>query len=507
LSGRRRALFRWSCWPRYTARWVSNAATISQSHGLVRCLRLTAVQTKYQRESTVSYEYIVISPSSRFDHWAKVREQSLLWATATAQYRAMETLCKELRETREDMKKACEDIQEALGYEQRLGHELWLVYEQRFEQRHLSMEIQKIRMKAKFGGAILSANFAHMEELKRQNEVSFARWRRRFKLLEPRELFQLDAGPTNAQTDSLRLDAGRRRAIFKHTQTRFKSPDVFMEPNINGHLQDTDVSAFPDTGAAANFISLPYAQKHALTIDKRFRKRVKVGNGTAVRVIGTTTLPFSFAGETTKYSLTFHVLPGSFHDVILGSTFLRLSETFTRFAHRVGRKIRESVGRGVRRLCFLGSQQYVTGTANGVDVDAVPDTGSDVSVMSAKFAIAHGFEIDDDERHRISLGFADGSTARTRGVVRNVEWRFGGDDQIHLTDVYVLSGLPVDLVLGYDFLFHTEAFSEHEQDFWHVGVLEQEDFWMLLLIRVLKRAMKDAGAGDSCECRHCIASV
>jgi hypothetical protein len=88
-----------------------------------------------------------------------------------------------------------------------------------------------------------------------------------------------------------------------------------------------------------------------------------------------------------------------------------------------------------------------------------------------------------------------------------VEWRFGGDDQIHLTDVYVLSGLPVDLVLGYDFLFHTEAFSEHEQDFWHVEVLEREDFWMLLLIRVLKRAMKDAGAGDSCECRRCIASV
>jgi len=288
-------------------------------------------------------------------------------------------------------------------------------------------------------------------------------------------------------------------AMTKQTQYQAETPGVYEEPAINGHLQGADVSAFPDTGAAANFISLSYAQRHRLTVDRDFCKRVKVGDGSTIRVVGTTTLPFSFAGETTPYELTFHVLRKSLHDVILGSTFLRVSETFTRFAHRVGRKIRESVGRGIHRLCFLGSQQYVNGIANNVRVDAVPDTGADVSVMSTRFANANGFEIDDDEQHRILLGFADGSTARARGVVKNVAWSFGADEKAHLTNVYVLSSLPVDLVLGYDFLCQTEAFIQHEHDFWHVEDLEQKDFWMLCLIRVLKRALKGVEGDDSRE--------
>lgn len=332
-----------------------------------------------------------------------------------------------------------------------------------------------------------------------QMDIKLSQWRQEDKLINLLKHGQLDAGPPKVRTSSLRHDVARRKA----TQTRASPPDVFEEPTINGHLQETNVSAFPDTGASANFISLPYAQKHSLAIDKTSRKRVKVGDGSTIRVVGTTTLPFSFAGETAKHDLTFHVLRKSVHDVILGSAFLQASETFTRFAHRVGRRIRESVGHGVvRRLCFLGSRQFVGGTANGVGVDAVPDTGADVSVMSARFAKANGFEVEEDEQHRILLGFADGSTARARGVVRDVAWRFGADEEMHSTNVYVLSSLPVDLVLGYDFLCQTEAFSEHEHDFWHVEDVERGDVWMLCLIRVLKRAMKGAGGEVSCE-YHC----
>lgn len=290
--------------------------------------------------------------------------------------------------------------------------------------------------------------------------------------------------------------------IREKAPSRAKSPDVFEEPTINGCLQGADVSAFPDTGAAANFISLPYAQEHGLTIDSSRRKHVKVGDGSTIRVAGTTTLPFTFAGESTSHDLTFHVLRRSVHDVILGSAFLRASETFTRFAHRVGRKIREAANPGIQRVCFLGSQQYVSGAANGVYVDAVPDTGADVSVMSAAFARANGFEVDNNKQHRISLGFADGSTARARGVVKDVAWRFGADEQTHLTDVYVLSGMPEDLVLSWDFLCQTEAFLEHEQDFWYVEDLAWEDVWRLCVIQVLKRAMEGAEVEFYCKC-HC----
>jgi len=113
-------------------------------------------------------------------------------------------------------------------------------------------------------------------------------------------------------------------------------------------------------------------------------------------------------------------------------------------------------------------------------------------VMSAAFARANGFEVDNNKQHRISLGFADGSTARARGVVKDVAWRFGADEQTHLTDVYVLSGMPEDLVLSWDFLCQTEAFLEHEQDFWYVEDLAWEDVWRLCVIQVLKRAMEGA---------------
>jgi hypothetical protein len=65
----------------------------------------------------------------------------------------------------------------------------------------------------------------------------------------------------------------------------------------------------------------------------------------------------------------------------------------------------------------------------------------------------------------------------------------------------------VDLVLGYEFLCQTEAFMEHEQDFWHVEDLEQGDIWVLCLIRVLKRALKGAAEGVSCEYRRGVTPI
>jgi hypothetical protein len=300
---------------------------------------------------------------------------------------------------------------------------------------------------------------------------------------------------------SLRSTIRPKNAALERTHTQARLPDVFPEPIVSGRLQGVDVSAFPDTGSAANYISLPYTQRHGLAINKALQKNVKVGDGSMISVIGTTTLPFSFAGESTGHDLTFHVLRNSVHDIILGSTFLRVTETFTRFAHRVGHKIRDHVS---HRVCFLGSEQYVNGLASGVGVDAVPDTGADVSVMSAEFAAANGFEVDDDEQHRILLEFADGSTARAQGVVMDVAWEFGADENTSPTDVYVLSSLPVDLVLGFGFLCQTEAFQEHWHNFWHIEEEpEQDDAGMFCVIRVLK----DDGEGTSCEYRCGVVAI
>jgi hypothetical protein len=280
----------------------------------------------------------------------------------------------------------------------------------------------------------------------------------------------------------IRFLTGNSRSASSESPTRSTT-----EPTISGSLQGINISAFPDTGANANFISERYAQHYGFPIDNSAKSHATVGNGASVSIIGTTTLSFHFAKESTTHLLTFNVLRESIHDVILGSPFLRVTETLTRFTARIGQKIRDSVDDNFFKMCLLGSSNmYVRGLVNGTPVSAVPDTGAEVSVMSASFARENGFHVNSDERHRVPFGFADGSTAEALGVIRDATWNYGRDKKAHLTNFYVLEDLPVDVVLGNDFLCRTNAFVEHEDDFWHVETATSKDGFALNLIRVLE---------------------
>jgi len=264
---------------------------------------------------------------------------------------------------------------------------------------------------------------------------------------------------------------------------------AIYEPSTSGRLQDEEILAFPDTGAAANFISLQYVRSRGLAVDLDTAKsHVRTGAGSLVSILGTVTLPFSFRCEREKHELEFNVVRSAVHDVVLGSPFLNLTETFTRHFHRIKQKLRDSCR---PRICLLGSQQYVRGSANGIHVDAVPDTGADVSVMSAAFARQHGFVVNTADEHRISLVFADGSTATTIGLVEDVEWNYESSRDSYRLGVYVLEELQTDLILDYTFLFDTDAFVVYEDDFW----VEDDDTsdgrssWLISIIKLVGRTL------------------
>lgn len=240
-------------------------------------------------------------------------------------------------------------------------------------------------------------------------------------------------------------------------------PQGPFEPCIDASLGGRDVATFPDTGAAGNFISLSYAEKHRLRIDRTSASPILIGNGSIITMLGTTSLPFTFARETRIHNLEFAVLGRSKHDVILGSQFLQMTETFTRFSHRVRRRLRDVLK---NRVCVLGSQQYISGRANGVRVEAIPDTGADLCLMSASFAKLRGFKVDASDKHHIPLEFADGSTTLTTGMIEHVSWTFEGTREPFYTNVYVLPNLPADMLLSYDFLCHTDAFAARESSFY-----------------------------------------
>lgn len=112
------------------------------------------------------------------------------------------------------------------------------------------------------------------------------------------------------------------------------------------------------------------------------------------------------------------------HDVVLGSDFLRRTETFTTGGHRIQRRI--ALAQPLTRFCSNGSpKQGVMGSINGHLVTASPDTGSDINVISASLAMSLNLDIDSDLEARKTILFIDGSTTNTCGVVRNARWKFG----------------------------------------------------------------------------------
>lgn len=267
---------------------------------------------------------------------------------------------------------------------------------------------------------------------------------------------------------------------------------AFHEPVLMADLKGDAVSVFPDTGAAANFISLHYVRSRGLKFKLDLKRRAKTATGATIRILGTIMLPFSFQDERELHRLEFNIMHNAIHDVVLGSPFLSLTETFTRHAHRIKERVRKAFS---PQLCFLGAQQYVSGTVDGTYVDAVPDTGADVSVMSASFARQHDFTINTTTECQKQLAFADGSTVMTSGLIENLGWKFGSSGATHHLEVYVLDELETDLILDYTFLTEAEAFIVYEEDFWDAEDGAYDIFgdgWLISIIKLVDKALKDS---------------
>lgn len=249
------------------------------------------------------------------------------------------------------------------------------------------------------------------------------------------------------------------------------------EPCILGRLGVMRIMAFPDTGAAANFMSLDYAQRHKLDICTSATSRVRIGTGAIIETVGTVVLPFRFNGETKDYSLTFCVLKTSTHDVVLGKPFLLQTETLTRRPDRItSRYFKSTANCGpFARVCLLGSSDFVSGRADGIHANAVLDTGASVSLMSERFAKEHGYTINTDAEYRMPMQFADRRIAEAVGMVRGVSWSYDGQGRNFSLNAYVLPDLPADLILGYGFLRDTDAFTTQATRLWEVRETRQEN--------------------------------
>ena len=283
--------------------------------------------------------------------------------------------------------------------------------------------------------------------------------------------------------------AGRKRSDWGFEPSRVLTstvrkinPATKRHYEVPGNLNGAQVTAFPDTGAEKNVISLDFAVRNKINIQRDSQLEFQLPTGKVSRSVGTAYLPWRFSHESKVFNILFSVLPKCTHDVIIGGNFLKFTQTLTKFARRIKTKLLPFPPRlGVK---LLGSQkQRVRGSLDGEHVVAVPDTGSDVMLVSTAYAKQRGFRIFGQNDCRSELEFADGSRAFTRGLVKDIDWSFDDSDTSYQCDFHVLDNLSVDVVLSNDFLFNVNAFSGYDSSFFDEDDVNAEGYVELSLVR------------------------
>lgn len=168
-----------------------------------------------------------------------------------------------------------------------------------------------------------------------------------------------------------------------------------------------------------------------------------------------------FKGEIILNKIQCWIFPGAIHNLVLGSPFLKASETLTTFRHRVKSRL-VAMSRRLQLRLMGHEHQRLWGLLNGHPTLAVPDTGSNVMLVSRKYAKEAGLAVDWDYS-KLEVEYADGSTDWTSGVARDVPWTVG--ETTIRCDFHVLDSLSVEVVLSNDYLYDMDVFSKHQEQF------------------------------------------
>jgi hypothetical protein len=162
-----------------------------------------------------------------------------------------------------------------------------------------------------------------------------AEFKRRVAEKEQREA---EAPQTLAELICLHAELERFEAEAKQRDAETKQRDDEAKQRANevrifeipGLLANHSTKALGDYGAKNNFIKEEFALRLGLPIDRDAICKVIVGNGKPVTTTGTISASFRFKGEHHVHTLKLRVLSNCIHNVILGKSFLKLTETFSK---------------------------------------------------------------------------------------------------------------------------------------------------------------------------------
>ncbi|KAM0796708.1 hypothetical protein BDR22DRAFT_510597 [Usnea florida] len=241
---------------------------------------------------------------------------------------------------------------------------------------------------------------------------------------------------------------------------------------LPGFINGARTAALADTGAAQNVVSLDFAHRHGLVLGGK-AAMFRLGNSKSVQSVGTVKVSWAFAEKPTKlYEILCHVIRHCTYDVILSSSFLAATETFSRHLHRLVRCVFNVFN--VSHLNLMdGGRQTVDGQVGNWSVHAIADTGAERNVMDSIYAEALGFEISKGFDNRGFLQFADGTLQETIGQV-DTTWTFASGLEIPIT-FEVLENCSANVILGEDFLLDHDVFRAHVASIKEIPYEDAED--------------------------------
>jgi hypothetical protein len=244
----------------------------------------------------------------------------------------------------------------------------------------------------------------------------------------------------------------------KRAKTRISLPLT-----LNANSGPATVLACPDTGSEENIISLDLAQALGYNIrtSPSQNRTFALANGSIVEAVGEIIAECSFGLETipeaVPMTLVFYVFMKLASPIIMGFAFLEQTKTLSKHRDRLLKVPRPahqsiqvySVGRPRNLMsCYLDGSYKV----------ATPDSGSEVNLMTQRFAYSRGLHI---EIAKEVVEFADGTIAITSGVVRaELAIRAFERWPIPMADFYVMDYLKHDLIVGEDSLEKLKIFTE-----------------------------------------------
>jgi len=231
-------------------------------------------------------------------------------------------------------------------------------------------------------------------------------------------------------------------------------------------------------GLARKIISSQHATEMGLKIHES-QKILRMGNSKTIVSPGIVHYPWAFSESPNKITnIVAHVLDGFGHDLLLGNPFLKATQTMTKYISRFVKGFFSTHPRWSLNLLGDTSHRLEGLLGDNVPMQGLPDIGSTRNMMNEDWAKSQGFSIHTGPENCGFVHFPDGTTAATTGRIHTTI-TLAGDDVMPIT-FEVLPNCYVLVVLGEDFVFENDIFSNYADSLHEVEGLDCSDDLLLM---------------------------